>query len=613
VWQDAQRSARGRLWAEVERFLSELPPETFRQAKLLEYDLALRYSETGQFRDIFLGVGQFPMLSVGSWLLDDLAPTTPARDGAERHLFLASMLLASRAHILDSIPDEGSFYDEGFHDLARRFAERATAELRAVGAAEASVLDGDGWALIASAAVHFAEREDLGASVGNMLEELARAFQMRAELESIQQDAQRGKTTHPIELIARAAGIPLEPRPEPEVLLGAMALTGSLPVILQEAAGHAYHSWRMAEAIGLPTFEAYLAGARTAFETLAEPPSNGAVRPKPLILKNEPTLPKALQMARAFLVADPMLKESWEVHREGMFGAPEVTSRFPAGILLEMLAEHGLDVGEGVDDFLGFTASNRFRYYDHPWADPDTDTIGVFLRLRHFATDPDRGADALEEVLSCLDETVRANGTVPVWLRDCRGWESERPTVLALGEHCSTVVAHLVLGLAMATEEVAKRYRNIAELGATQVYERISEVGLRANVNYPPNFALAVFYRLLAGVPARGSQRARAILDAEVEKACASRPSSPQDAALLTRACHAAGRRDLIDPSWGTVILKGQSFDGGWSAEPFAAAPNRGSSMTWYQSRTLTTALCYDGLAPSVRAPWTPAHSLVHA
>ncbi|TME79290.1 MAG: hypothetical protein E6I45_13150, partial [Chloroflexi bacterium] len=86
MWQDAQRSARGRLWAEVERFLSELPPESFRQAKLLEYDLALRYSETGQFRDIFLGVGQFPMLSVGSWLLDDLAPTTPARDEAERHL-----------------------------------------------------------------------------------------------------------------------------------------------------------------------------------------------------------------------------------------------------------------------------------------------------------------------------------------------------------------------------------------------------------------------------------------------------------------------------------------------------------------------------------------------
>ena len=61
------------------------------------------------------------MLSVGSWLLDDLAPTTPARDGAERHLFLASMLLASRAHILDRIPDEGSFYDEGFHDPGRRF------------------------------------------------------------------------------------------------------------------------------------------------------------------------------------------------------------------------------------------------------------------------------------------------------------------------------------------------------------------------------------------------------------------------------------------------------------------------------------------------------------
>ena len=49
MWQDAQRSARGRLWAEVERFLSELPPETFRQAKLLEYDLALRCLRGGAY------------------------------------------------------------------------------------------------------------------------------------------------------------------------------------------------------------------------------------------------------------------------------------------------------------------------------------------------------------------------------------------------------------------------------------------------------------------------------------------------------------------------------------------------------------------------------------
>jgi hypothetical protein len=617
VWQDAQRSARGRLWPEVERFLSELPPESFRQAKLLEYDLALRYSETGQFRDAFLGAGHLPMLSIGSWLLDDLAVSKPGRAGAERHLFLAALFLAGRAHIVDSIPDEGSFYDEGFHDLARRFAEQATAELRAVGPTEPSV-SGDGLtapaSLVASTALSFAGRADVGAAVGEMLDELGRAFQLKAELASLHRDLLTGRTSYPIAYVAEVAGIPLAPWPEPEVVLGAMALTGSLGAILEKAAAHARRSLQIADAIGLRAFAAYLEDASATFEAAQPPDSNGARRPNILIRKAEPTLPKALAMARGFLLADPRLEESWEVHREGMFGAPEVTSRFPAAIVLEILAEDALDVGAGIDELLAFTAANRFRYYDHPWADPDTDTIGVFLRLRHFSTTPEWYGHDLEAVLDCLDGAVRSNGVVPVWLRDCRGWEADGPQVLALGEHCGTVVAHLVLGLAMATDDLAKRYRDIAEIGASQVYDRISEVGLRANVNYPPNFALAVFYRLVSRVPTGRAEEARLVLDAELERAYAAGPITPQDAALLTSACRAAGRPELIDPTWGTIILKGQSFDGGWAAEPFAAAPNRGSSVTWYSSRTLTSALCYDALTPSANAPRiTPAHALVHA
>jgi hypothetical protein len=69
-----------------------------------------------------------------------------------------------------------------------------------------------------------------------------------------------------------------------------------------------------------------------------------------------------------------------------------------------------------------------------------------------------------------------------------------------------------------------------------------------------------------------------------------------QDAALLTWACLEAGERGLVDPAWIGTVLKGQRFDGSWSAEPFAAAPNRGGSVTWYSSTTLTGALCYNAL-----------------
>jgi hypothetical protein len=632
VWRDAQRSARGRLWPEVERFLSGLPPEPYRQAKLVEYDLALRYSETGQFRDIFLGPGEFPMLSVGGWLLDDMAPSKPGRLEAERRLFLASVLLAARTHLLASIPDEASFYDVGYNGLAEFFAERATTELRAVAPAEApserngggptsqthGADSGDGWSapasIVASTALAYAGRSDLANPIGEILGELARAFQIRTELGSMQRDLLRGRTTYPVAFVAKAARIPLEPWPTPEVVLGAMALTRSLPAILEAAAAHVRESKHLAEAAGLSTFVAYLEDVSATFETEARLNSDRTSRPKPLIAKAEPTLPKALAMAHGFLLADPTFEESWEVHREGMFGAPEVTSRFPAGIVLEILTEQGLDLANSVDDFLAFTALNRFRYYDHPWADPDTDTIGAFLRLRPSSTDPEGHADALDSVLSCLDLATRANGAVPVWLQDCGGWEVDRPQVVALGEHCCTVVAHLVLGLAAASGPVADRYGDIAEIGGSQVCERICAVGLGANVNYPPNFALTVFFRLLSRVGAGRAEEARSLLDAHLVRASTTQPATPQDAALLTRACLAADRPDLIDPSWQTIILKRQAFDGGWNAEPFAAAPNRGSWLTWYSSRRLTSALCYDALARPVNAGRdAPVAALVHA
>ena len=87
----------------------------------------------------------------------------------------------------------------------------------------------------------------------------------------------------------------------------------------------------------------------------------------------------------------------------------------------------------------------------------------------------------------------------------------------------------------------------------------------------------------------------------ELDRARRRGPATAQDAALLSVACLEAGQAQRIDPGWTMRILKGQGFDGGWAAEPFAAAPNRGNAVTWYASTTLTTALCYDALQRSGR------------
>jgi hypothetical protein len=628
VWREAQRLTHERCWPDVARLLAGLPPDLFRKAKLLEYDLALRYSATGQFKDIFLGVDHFPILSLSSWLLDDLdvAPGDE-RQRFERHLFIASVLLAARTHTLERIADADSFYDDGHLRLVRFLSDWAAGELAeliprasafweqpevsdlgrdharheepaagsdAVPPQRDTLLPGR-WAaparLLARAVTELAGRDEIATRVTDMLDAMAAAFRIRDDLASMHRDLLHGRPSYPIAVVAQAAGMPIRPWPDPTVVFGALVTTGSLPVIGETAQSRARKARETAADLRLATWEAYLADVVAGFEERLEGASG------PLLRLTEPTLPKALAMAQAFLLADTTLRQSWEVHREGMFGAPEVTSRFPAGLVLEILCAHGHDLRGQVDEFLSFTDANRFRYYDHPWADADTDTIGAYLRLQPYASATQRQTDALGTVLGCLEREVEASGAVPVWLKDCSEPDEARPNVTALGEGCGTVAAHLLLGL-LSTG----RLPAVIEIGAAQLLDRIRSLGLAANVDYPRTYALAIFLRLAARLEAGGGDlagRAREVrptLRHELDRLRHGPIDLAQDAALLVIACFEAGSVDLIDPAWITTVLKRQRFDGGWDGEPFAAAPNRGWSMTWYASSPLTSALCYDAL-----------------
>jgi hypothetical protein len=307
-------------------------------------------------------------------------------------------------------------------------------------------------------------------------------------------------------------------------------------------------------------------------------------------------------MARGFLLADPTFKESWESHREGMFGSPDVASRFPAGLILEILCGRGLALSDEVDAFLSFTAANGFRYYDHPWSGVDSDTVGVYLRLQRFSGERLGDVAALDDVLDPLEVQVRTIGAVPVWIALDKAPDGQRPPILALGEGCGTVAAHLLLGLC---EVAPQRHAATIEMGAAHLLDRIDSVGLGANVNYPPLFALAVFARLIGRLDglrygpdvARKAAAARRALETALRAAVATSPRTPQEAALRILACLEMGVPEQLDPGWISTVLKGQRFDGSWAGEPFAAAPNRGSSVTWYSSTILTSALCYDAVA----------------
>jgi hypothetical protein len=287
-----------------------------------------------------------------------------------------------------------------------------------------------------------------------------------------------------------------------------------------------------------------------------------------------------------------------------MFGSPDVASRFPAGLILEILCGHGLALSDEVDAFLDFTAANGFRYYDHPWSGVDSDTVGVYLRLQRFSSGRREHVAALDDVLDPLEAQVRALGSVPVWIAVEQAPVGQLPPILALGEGCGTVAAHLLLGL---SEVDPRRFAASIETGASHLLDRIDSVGLGANVNYPPLFALAVFARLIGRLEGqrsgpdvvRRATAARHVLQSALRDAVATAPRTPQEAALRILSCLEMGVPEQLDPGWISTILKGQRFDGSWAGEPFAAAPNRGSSVTWYSSTLLTSALCFDAVARS--------------
>lgn len=648
MWAELQARTREDGWPTVERELAALPPELFRQAKLLEYDLAVATSGNGQFRDAFTGVEHFPLLSIAGWLRADLQPASAVDNDLQRGLLLAGVLLAMRSHLLDSLADPLSSYETSHAALLQYCSERSVLELsrfipsdssfweqhRALTVAgleewlaesrgqrhtatanNAEVGVGARWSvparLLALAGLEVSGAAELGPPVEEAVHRLAVAFAIIDDLASMHRDLLNGRLSYPILVVAEAAGILLDQPPEPTMVLGALLLTGSLQRLLEEAERLICEARDQASELGLPTLSAFIDDAQPAFaERLARAKGGGpreragtsSERPRaPLVRIVEPAPAKATAMAARFLLADPELRESWEVHREGMFGADEVVSRFPAGLILETLAGAGHDVAAPLARYLEQTVANGFRYYDHRWCDADSDTLGVFLRLQARMGARAEHAQPLAVVLDCLDRDVAENGFVPVWITACSGPDPERPPMITLGEYCGTVAANLLLGLCATG---APRCAATMGAGATQLLQRISEVGLGANVDYPPLYALGVFFRLLRAlqdaapdtVPASVLASARAALEADLLRRSAARRLSAQDAALSMIACRAAERPELVADEWTTTILKQQRPDGGWLAEPFAAVPNRGGWVSWYASSLLTTSLCYEAL-----------------
>jgi hypothetical protein len=98
------RNGIDRFWDSLEVEFDSLPPNLYRQSRLLRQNLGIAYSSTGDFRDILREPDASPILHQHLWMLDDRAvPEGPSRRLAEEHLFRAAFYTLAHGHLSEEI------------------------------------------------------------------------------------------------------------------------------------------------------------------------------------------------------------------------------------------------------------------------------------------------------------------------------------------------------------------------------------------------------------------------------------------------------------------------------------------------------------------------------
>ena len=628
------RSSVDVYWSGVDRYLDELPGGLYRQGRLLRENLALQHSLTGAFHDILRRPDDHPLLHYHLWLLDDLgiAPSDD-RTALERHCFAAIVEALCLTAVHRDLQATDTFVDAGYAGLADSLSRQGAREFSAVVARESvfwdlhrqlwdtatdavpgGAIDSITEARMAPfmlsglAILDATSGAELSKPLLEMLEHLNAVHATRRDLLAIRRDLARGTITAPVRRMMEAAGLSRDTEArdaeardtevDPDTILGSLLLSGAVDAVAPSWQQHIDAMERGASSLGLATFEAYarhldevMEGVRAVLRVPVHRVPDGASSPR-----FEPAttpLPDAIETAARYLTADPTFRDAWEAHRWGMAGDPEVTARFPAGLVIEVLGNHGHDVGDYADEYYRQAAEQGFTYYDHPDLPyRETDTIGTLLRLWPYTKQTDWHRSIADGLIDVLEAHVERDGRLPVWLVDPA--EAEHPL---LGERCATIEANLLRGL-IAYD--AERCGGLVARSSDRLFAEFAVRGAGITVNYPRPFLLSVLAALLAARP--NSDRWDRLRQEIVVEAARDR-TTPQAAAALSLACSHGPTADLMDERWTDTIVKGQSFDGSWAAEPMFFAPNRGGTVTWYASPLLTSGVCYDALASTRLRP----------
>ncbi|MCF2151395.1 hypothetical protein IQ276_034275 [Desmonostoc muscorum LEGE 12446] len=630
-------------WLIVEQFFLELPSSLSRRALLLKNSLTVQYGETGCLQDILSRDGDYPWLSLPIWLLKDwFIHANTQRFLLEKYLLPPSFYNFAAVYLQEQIQDEASFFDVADISLVDALQQQTLFHFQQILGEDSEFwsfnqqLWADYQTAVATmqqhqktpnqftpdllqhhtaqlspanipviAAAIAIDRTNQIPSLLQLMNCLNHIHQMRRDILAIRRDIMRGCYTYPIVRVMQAGDIPLSAKPTPEKLLGAMILTGAIATIGKECLEKLETAKILAQQLMLPSWLQYCDRLEVVLNELIALFSLKNLG-KPLASSSNSFIPYidslnvAIAAAEQYLLSDLTFRESWDVQRFTLPQKSEVLARaFPMGLIVEILSTHGHNLSSQVAEIFQLLERHHFCYYETDGLPPDTDDLGLLLRLYQYSAQPETHQAILQRPLGWLVQNILPSGEIPVWLT--QGIDHAQG-FLVWGKSCLAVEINALLGL-IAYDWSA--YEKLIENSFLNLCQRLIQSGFSGLSHYEPAYCLWGFFQLLTQLETKPISKTVQIqiqqvtpillqrLQQEIER-CS---PSPQEAAFFILSClsHPLAK-SLLNHSWIQHLLKHQRYDGSWTDEALYPTVHRGRQVVWYSSRTVTTAFCYHAL-----------------
>jgi geranylgeranyl pyrophosphate synthase len=314
------------------------------------------------------------------------------------------------------------------------------------------------------------------------------------------------------------------------------------------------------------------------------------------------TLP-AIDQAKAFLLQDPALRESWDIQRWGLFGRQEVVGDvFGPALVGDILGETGCDI-EGIWQGLSQRMdADGWRYFPGCREIPcDTDDLGyVLLLLQRSGRSPEEIRRLADGALAEVRRTCAAEGALSVYLYSAY----DQVTAVWPGNDCAGSIASGLAGMAgLALPD----WQPLLNATVEKLLNAGQPDGSWQSFYYPDPYVCTflVVRALVAQRPALPAPLA-AQVDARLQVVARRLQrtqrldggwGTPQRTAMAI-ATWLLAAPDVPEAAYARAFLEeSQAPDGGWAAEPYFVTVGVGDGRAVYQNRLVTTAICLRALA----------------